>query len=79
MKYNLKPKVLNTGKFCYESYPCQHDVKYRGKDKKIHHKRMFGTQIYKLYKKFGQKVPKHFEEYGKKSYNGLPFFSLKNL
>ena len=45
MKYNLKPKVLNTGKFCYESYPYQHDVKYRGKDKQIHHKRMFGTQI----------------------------------
>ena len=71
-KYQLRPKVLNTGNTCWESYPCQHEVKFRDKKGKIRYERMYGVAIYRLYKKFKQVVPPHFQKYGNKKFANYP-------
>lgn len=57
-KYKSDNKEFEIDDVCYESYPCQHYVKIKGKRQMID-----GVKIYKYCKDNNITVPRHFEGY----------------
>ena len=55
-KYTSGDTTIYINPLCYETWPCQHQVKINDGKYKL----MFATEIAELFKKYNLEVPEHF-------------------